>query len=135
MRGIFWLVVLLGVDQIVKFFMIKFANHLVTKNPGFVFGFVAGFPGLLMAAIILILIFVVYANRFSSFFSANRGSFYLLLAGGISNLLDRFWRGYVVDYIHIRSWPAFNLADIMIILAGVIIIINMFGLNPLRRRR
>jgi signal peptidase II len=44
----------------------------------------------------------------------------LLLAGDAGNLLDRIFRGYVVDFIHLRYWPVFNVADICIT-AGVLL--------------
>lgn len=52
----------------------------------------------------------------------------LVLAGGMSNLLDRIVRGYVVDYFSIE-WKAlkkviFNLADIFIILGSVILVLS-----------
>jgi signal peptidase II len=36
------------------------------------------------------------------------------LGGAASNLIDRFWRKGVVDFIHLGFWPAFNLADVVI---------------------
>ncbi len=39
----------------------------------------------------------------------------LLLAGAIGNLVDRFVRGYVVDFIHVSYWPVFNVADTLIV--------------------
>lgn len=45
-----------------------------------------------------------------------------LLLGGVSNLLDRIFRGAVIDYIDIAdSFSVFNLAD-MLILWGVVLI-------------
>jgi signal peptidase II len=38
----------------------------------------------------------------------------LVLFGAISNILDRFIYGYVVDYLELRYFTVFNLADIMI---------------------
>jgi len=35
----------------------------------------------------------------------------LLLGGSISNALERSLRGSVSDYVCLRWWPAFNLAD------------------------
>ncbi len=35
----------------------------------------------------------------------------LVLGGAIGNLIDRVWLGYVVDFIDLRVWPVFNLAD------------------------
>ena len=47
----------------------------------------------------------------------------LVLAGGISNLIDRIFRGYVVDFIDITpivNFPLFNFADIMIVVAVIL---------------
>lgn len=39
----------------------------------------------------------------------------LLVSGGaLGNYLDRLVRGYVVDFIHVRHWPVFNVADVLI---------------------
>jgi signal peptidase II len=35
----------------------------------------------------------------------------LMVAGIIGNLIDRIFRGYVVDYFDLGWWPAFNIAD------------------------
>jgi signal peptidase II len=42
------------------------------------------------------------------------------LGGASSNLIDRLWRGGVVDFIDLKVWPVFNLADVAIVL-GVLI--------------
>lgn len=50
----------------------------------------------------------------------------LVISGGISNLLDRIFRGYVIDYIDINEfikYPVFNIADICIVLGCIIIMI------------
>lgn len=43
---------------------------------------------------------------------------WLILSGGVGNLLDRVRLGYVVDMIHLVFWPSyptFNVADICIV--------------------
>ena len=50
----------------------------------------------------------------------------LVLAGGVSNLVDRLTRGYVVDYFAIQ-WKflkkvVFNLADIFILLGSFLLV-------------
>ena len=52
----------------------------------------------------------------------------LMLSGGISNLIDRIVRGFVVDYIDVSQifkFPVFNLADICIFLGWIILIISI----------
>ncbi len=40
------------------------------------------------------------------------------LGGAASNLMDIALRGAVVDFIDLRIWPVFNLADLAIVLGG-----------------
>jgi signal peptidase II len=52
----------------------------------------------------------------------------LILGGALGNLVDRFWRGGVVDFLdfHIQSfhWPAFNMADSFIFLGVLALLWN-----------
>ena len=54
-------------------------------------------------------------------------SLILILSGGIGNLIDRIFRGYVVDFIDINfmSFPNFNIADISITVGILILIISI----------
>jgi len=45
----------------------------------------------------------------------------LVLSGALGNIVDRVVRGYVVDFIHVKGWPVFNVADIAVV-AGAILI-------------
>lgn len=46
----------------------------------------------------------------------------LLLGGALGNLADRIRQGYVVDFIDLRWWPVFNLADSAIVI-GVLLLL------------
>lgn len=48
----------------------------------------------------------------------------LILAGGIGNLIDRIFRGFVVDFISLKFVGVFNFADSYIVI-GVIILLFM----------
>lgn len=50
----------------------------------------------------------------------------LILSGGISNFIDRIFRGFVVDYIDINQifkFPVFNLEDMIIIIGWLLFIV------------
>jgi signal peptidase II len=49
----------------------------------------------------------------------------LLAGGALGNLADRVRADAVTDFIHIGSWPAFNLADVSIS-AGVILLVLLY---------
>jgi signal peptidase II len=47
----------------------------------------------------------------------------LILSGAFSNLIDRLRYGCVIDFIDLRFWPVFNLADAFITIGGIMIIV------------
>lgn len=47
--------------------------------------------------------------------------------GAASNLLDYGLRGGVVDYVDLRIWPAFNLADAAIVVGVILALVALFG--------
>jgi signal peptidase II len=52
----------------------------------------------------------------------------LIIAGGLGNLIDRVFRGFVVDYIDVNpliKFPIFNLADVCVVLGCMMIMINL----------
>ena len=55
----------------------------------------------------------------------------LVIGGSLSNLYDRYVRGYVVDYLSLRVGPlkevVFNLGDIFILLGATIHAVCMAG--------
>jgi signal peptidase II len=49
----------------------------------------------------------------------------LLIGGSVSNLVDRVRLGHVTDFIDLRWWPAFNLADSFIVVGVAILLIAL----------
>jgi signal peptidase II len=47
----------------------------------------------------------------------------LILAGTLGNLIDRILQGHVTDFIDVRIWPVFNVADSAITIAAIMLII------------
>jgi signal peptidase II len=59
----------------------------------------------------------------------------LLLGGSISNLADRVRLGHVTDFLDLRYWPAFNLADVCIVVGVVLLVGTMLAGERGPRRR
>ncbi|MCB0175695.1 MAG: signal peptidase II [Anaerolineae bacterium] len=53
----------------------------------------------------------------------------LQLGGAMGNLLDRFVRGYVVDFVDVGFWPIFNIADIAIVLGVTILAYHLWNVD------
>lgn len=47
----------------------------------------------------------------------------LIIGGAIGNLIDRFLRGSILDFIKISVFPIFNLADCFVVLGWILIVI------------
>lgn len=56
----------------------------------------------------------------------------LVTAGAVGNYLDRVFRGYVVDFVHLKHWPVFNIADVYVTLGGFVFLAWAFFV---KRRR
>lgn len=108
-----------------------FFGWLHTWNTGAAFGLLANaggwqryFLSAVAIAVSIILTRLIYDTR-------SRGesiAYSLVLGGAASNVIDRIFRGHVIDYLDFfwRSWhwPAFNLADVAIV-CGVLSIISL----------
>ena len=57
-----------------------------------------------------------------------------MIGGSLSNLLDRVRLGYVTDFLDLRYWPAFNLADSFIVI-GVLVLLAALVFAERRPRR
>jgi signal peptidase II len=49
----------------------------------------------------------------------------LLIGGSTSNLIDRIRLGHVTDFLDLRYWPAFNLADSFIVIGVAVLFVAL----------
>lgn len=106
-----------------------FMDLTFVENRGVAFGMFSGqrwFILLLTAVITVVLICFYRGLPQKKEYRAVRASIVLILAGAIGNILDRLFRGYVVDFFEFTffEWPVFNVADIYVV-AGVILLAFM----------
>jgi signal peptidase II len=94
-----------------------------TTNTGAAFGVLAD-QGLLflLVGLVLLCTLYVYLRVLPGRRRMLQLSLGLQLGGAAGNLLDRVRIGHVVDFIHIRHWPVFNVADAAIF-AGVLVMV------------
>lgn len=93
------------------------------RNDGVAFSSFAGQPwivGLLVAAALAALTVWFLRNRTVRFAWLAAG---MLAGGAIGNVLDRIIEGAVVDFLKPPHWPAFNLADMSIVVGMVLLVI------------
>ena len=95
-------------------------------NPGIAFGLLKNYSFLFIWLNFFIIIYL-----FLYFISGLKKKNLLLplaliLGGAISNLLDRFFYGGVLDYLNFRSFPTFNIADIYITFGIILILKDAF---------
>lgn len=125
-------------DRITKFFLsqllsvgeslplIRNVLHMtLVHNTGIAFGLFKN-NGVVFIIIPVIAVFLLIFNIFYYRTSKNLNRVYiiafsLILGGAIGNLIDRIYYGYVIDFIDLRVWPVFNIADSAISIGAAII--------------
>ena len=100
-------------DQVAKYFLES------TRNTGAAFGILKGYNLLLIIVSVIALGFFIY------YFNKNKLACSLVVAGITGNLIDRIFLGGVRDFIDLRIWPVFNLADAYCVAGIGLLIIGM----------
>nr|MBI4156543.1 signal peptidase II [Candidatus Woesearchaeota archaeon] len=113
----------LSIDKTIQVFSLFSINYI--ENTGAAFGILQNKAFFLsIISIIVILLIIYYFNKSSK---NEKFALSLILAGTIGNLIDRIFRGYVIDFIDFKFWPAFNIADMANVI-GVLLLIYYSGI-------
>lgn len=144
-KTLLYLLFFIAIDQLSKY-IIRTSGGFYTCNKGVAFGininlFLLSF--LLFILLFIMLFFLIRRNDLKSTVSnLDKNSvqvenyqaqlikifpLILILSGGISNLFDRLYFGCVIDFINLKFWPVFNLADIYITIGSIIIMLKMIS--------
>jgi signal peptidase II len=59
-----------------------------------------------------------------------RIAFGAILGGALGNIIDRLQRHFVVDFIDVRVWPVFNLADSFITIGVALLLLATAKRRP-----
>lgn len=115
-------------DQAAKYLVSKL-GYSVVCNKGFIFGF--GQSNLLLPFIVLLFLAILLFNERKTQYVLPIA---LVFSGGFSNFLDRIFVGCVRDFIFLKHFWAFNLADVAITL-GVLVLVYSFAKHRLSASR
>ena len=131
--------VLALVDQLLKLFMKSWLEPLgdvpiigdalkltYLENRGMAFGMMQGQKWLLVwvtAFVLLILIAGIMMGKIRR--PATLFTVSVIIGGGVGNLIDRIYRGYVIDYINVSliDFPIFNFADICVTCGTIVLLL------------
>ncbi|MDD3345207.1 MAG: signal peptidase II [Candidatus Omnitrophica bacterium] len=89
----------------------NFLYLTLVRNSGAAFGMLKNQLLLFVAISLFAIIFILLNLKKKNTPFLFRISLALILAGAIGNLIDRLRFGYVIDFLDLRFWPVFNLAD------------------------
>lgn len=111
------------IDRFLKILSLKQFNFTIINNlfefnlaKNYFIAFSIPISGKILNYLILIIIFslIYYYLRLKNYFKI---PIIFIILGASSNLLDRFQYGYVIDYLSVKWFTVFNIADIMIVCA------------------
>ncbi|NCN07896.1 signal peptidase II [Candidatus Falkowbacteria bacterium] len=99
----------------------------LATNSGIAFGLGFNYYALILIYFLIIpVLFFALLKAYQQKNNFNILGFTLIILGAISNLIDRIiWRE-VIDYIDLKYYTVFNLADVMIVLGVILIMVNSF---------
>lgn len=112
-------------DQLTKYAVVAYLPYLEShviisgllylthvRNVGGAFGILGGHRLLFFATVgLMVAAFLFFWREISALGRLAVVSTGLALGGAMGNFVDRARLGYVVDFLDIRVWPVFNVAD------------------------
>ena len=129
-------------DQIIKYVFSTFINgftvvpgflsFIYVKNTGIAFSMLSNQRWIIIiVSIILLVALCIFLKK--DYLSLKKDdtltdiTYGLLFGGILGNLIDRIFRGYVVDYVSLNifgyNFPIFNLADVLITIGVILLFI------------
>lgn len=106
------------------------------ENKGAAFGMLANarwiFIVFTIAVIIFLIIFLFLKKPTSKLLNV---AFILIIGGGIGNLIDRIFYGYVVDYLSINFFPPVcNFADYCVTIGAFLLVIYLIFITDYTKK-
>jgi len=112
----------LFLDQVVKFMVVKniFFEIEIHKNYNALFGLPINFNFIFVLFIISIFVYCFILQK-TLLFKKGAGGISLIFGGIAGNLTDRFFYGYIIDYLNLFNLFVFNIADLSICFGALLL--------------
>ena len=143
--SLFGAALLIGLDQLTKYWAVTVLKPIKTipiipevfhltyyENTGAAFSILEGripFLILLTAAVLIVALAALLTRRIEG--KPLIASVSLIIAGGAGNLIDRIFRGFVVDFFDFRliNFAVFNVADVCVVVGTFFMMIYILFLE------
>ena len=131
-------VLFVAIDQIIKYFVVLYLKPIgsvmfikgflqfsYVENTGAMMGMMEGQTTFMVVAalvVLVVLFFLILTKKIK--FGFEFCCFIMIAAGGIGNIIDRIFRGFVVDYIEVLfvDFYVFNFADCLVTIGAFLIL-------------
>ena len=123
-------------DQLIKYFVDKFQpsfavlngfiNIKYAQNTGGMYSLLENnnFVFIIVSVFILMLLyFMAFKMKKDNISKVENVFWQFVFAGGVSNLIDRIFRGYVVDFISMKPFGIFNISDALIVVSVCVLLL------------
>ena len=103
-------------------------HYLYPENQGIAFGLFQGkafFFAIFSIVFLLAVLYIFFRMPLNLYYAPMHVIILFLAAGAAGNFIDRFFRGYVIDFIYLSviNFPVFNVADIYVVCSGIAMIL------------
>ena len=137
---------IVGLDQLTKYltianiplfsdveFIPKVLGFTYVRNTGAAFSMLQGQRWLFVAifALLTVLLILEYFKSPLPFTKLERWCIAAIYGGGLGNVIDRVFRGYVVDMLETKfmDFPVFNVADCFITCGCILLLVHIIFFN------
>jgi len=113
----------------------NFLHITVVFNSGAAFGLLKNMtPFFIVVSFVVLAVIVLYVVRAAWIDFAVSVALGLVAGGAAGNLVDRIKLGYVIDFLDIRVWPVFNIADSAITIGASLLVLHVIFGKSIKRK-
>lgn len=93
------------------------------RNTGAAFGLFGGQAvPLAFVSLGLFLILFLLRSQLPALGTSGKLALAMIIGGAVGNLYDRLKFGYVIDFLDLKFWPVFNVADSAVVVGAILLV-------------